>query len=269
MKKYSRVSILVLIIVMISSVKVTAHGGNITGWKDRNSSEIIEYNGKYYGYHKQNGMKHYHQVIWNEEKQKWEIYKAAVYYDENFNIINEIDNSDKEKIEVEYSESVDGDTAKFKSNKEIITVRFLGIDTPETVHPSLGEQPYGKEASEFTKLKLQNAKKVEIEYDSNSSKTDKYERHLAWIWVDNSLLQKELVEQGLAKTYMLNNDYKYAWILQESEEQAKEEKLGIWSEDIKNNKKISTNDKNLFIKVITCIFVAASIIILLIKKAGI
>ncbi len=219
---------------MLLNIEVMAHGGNITGWKDKNSLEITQYNGKNYGYHNKDGVRHYHQVKWNEEKQKWEIVKTAVYYDEKFNIINNTSNSSNERIGVQYSKSVDGDTAKFKLNEEIITVRFLGIDTPETVHPSLGEQPYGKEASNYTKEKLQNANKIELEYDSNSLKTDKYGRHLAWIWVDDSLLQEELIKEGLAQTYMLQDNYTYAWILQEKQEEAKEEKVGMWSDSNTN-----------------------------------
>jgi len=238
MKKISRILIFILVLIMLLSVEVIAHGGNITGWKDKDSVEITQYNGKYYGYHNKDGVRHYHQVEWNEEKQKWEIVKTAVCYDENFNIINNTTNSSNERIEVTYSESVDGDTAKFKLKEETIIVRFLGIDTPETVHPSLGEQPYGKEASNYTKEKLQNANKIELEYDSNSLKTDKYGRHLAWIWVDDSLLQEELIREGLAQTYMLQGNYTYAWILQEKQEEAKEEKVGIWSEEVEKQENV-------------------------------
>ena len=235
MKKLKKTLMIMLSLLMICEIKVVAHGGNITGWKDKNSSEIIEHDGKYYGYHNQDGTKHYHQVEWNEEKQRWEITKTAVYYDENFNITNTINDIKQEKIEVKYVESVDGDTAKFELNGEKITVRFLGIDTPETVHPTKGEEFYGKEASNFTKEILENAKKIEIEYDSNSSEKDKYERHLAWIWVDGILLQEKLIKNGLATTYMLQYNYKYAWILQEQEEKVKEEKIGIWSDKVENN----------------------------------
>jgi len=238
MKKISRILIFILVLIMLLSVEVIAHGGNITGWKDKDSVEITQYNGKYYGYHNKDGVRHYHQVEWNEEKQKWEIVKTAVCYDENFNIINNTTNSSNERIEVTYSESVDGDTAKFKLKEETIIVRFLGIDTPETVHPSLGEQPYGKEASNYTKEKLQNANKIELEYDSNSLKTDKYGRHLAWIWVDDSLLQEELIREGLAQTYMLQDNYTYAWILQEKQEEAKQEKVGIWSEEVEKQENV-------------------------------
>lgn len=238
MRNINKVIILVLILVTLFNIRVYAHGGNITGWNNKNSTEITEYNGKYYGYHKQNKVRHYHQVEWNEEEQKWQIIKTAVYYDEHFNIINTINNSNTTKIEVKYSKSVDGDTAKFELDGKEITVRFLGIDTPETVHPTKGEEPYGKEASNYTKGKLENAHKIEIEYDENASETDKYERPLVWVWVDDTLLQEELISNGLARTYMLQDNYKYAWMLQENEEKAKEEKVGIWSEEAKTQENV-------------------------------
>ena len=216
MKVVKKIAINLLIIIVLLTTTVNAHGGNISGWKDKNSDKVTLHDGKYYGYHNENGKRHYHEVKWNEEKQKWEIVMSAVYYDENFNKIsnnNEVDN-ETEKIQVTFSKKVDGDTAKFELNGEIITVRFLGIDTPETVHPTKGEEPYGKEASNFTEEKIKNATKIALEYEKNSSKTDKYERHLAWIWVDDILLQNELVKNGLAKTYMLQDNYKYADVLQ-------------------------------------------------------
>ena len=238
MRNINKVIVLVLILVTLFNIRVYAHGGNITGWNNKNSTEITEYNGKYYGYHKQNKVRHYHQVEWNEEEQKWQIIKTAVYYDQHFNIINTINNSNTTKIEVKYSKSVDGDTAKFELDGKEITVRFLGIDTPETVHPTKGEEPYGKEASNYTKGKLENAHKIEIEYDENASETDKYERPLVWVWVDDTLLQEELISNGLARTYMLQDNYKYAWMLQENEEKAKEEKVGIWSEEAKTQENV-------------------------------
>ena len=230
MRKINKVLILAWILVTFFSIQVYAHGGNITGWNKKDSTEITEYNGKYYGYHKQNKVKHYHQVEWNEEERKWEIIKSAVYYDENFNIINTIDDSIAERITVKYIKEVDGDTAKFELNGETVTVRFLGIDTPETVHPTIEVQQYGQEASDYTKEKLQNASKIELEFEKSSQK-DQHERYLAWIWVDGNLLQEELISKGLAKTYMLQDNYKYAWILQENEEKAQEEKVGIWREE--------------------------------------
>lgn len=138
-----------------------------------------------------------------------------------------------EKIEVIFLKSIDGDTAKFKLNEEMIKVRFLGIDTPETPESPKGTGKNWEESSAFTKERLEKANKIEIEIDKNAQEKDKYDRILAWIWVDDVLLQKELVSRGLAKTYMIQDDYKYADILKEAEKKAKNEKLGIWNIETK------------------------------------
>ena len=246
MKKIKNAIVIMIMLICVSNVSL-AHGGNITGWKDKDSKNITEYNGKYYGYHKENGVIHYHQVKWDEENQKWVIVMPAVYYDENFEKIENDYDEDANKIKVELVEAVDGDTAKFKMNGKQITVRFLGINTKETVHPEIGEEEWGKEASDFTKAKLKNATKIELEFDSSADEKDQYKRYLAWIWVDDELLQNLMVQNGLAETYMLQNNYKYAGMLQESEEIAKNSKIGIWSEEINDtqddeNQTIQEND---------------------------
>lgn len=124
---------------------------------------------------------------------------------------------------------IDGDTASLNIDGKIKKVRFLAIDTPETNHPTLGEEPYGKEASNYTCNALKNAKTIEIEYDKNSDKTDKYDRQLVWIFVDGKLLQKQLIKKGYAKVAYLYGDYKYTGALQKAQKQAKKEKVGIWS----------------------------------------
>lgn len=165
-------------------------------------------------------------------------------------------------IEVEFSDCVDGDTAKFVYNDEIITTRFLAIDTPETKHPTKGVEPYGIEASEYTCNRLKNAEIIQLEYDDDSDKLDKYNRHLVWVFVDDNLLQKELVSKGYASVAYLYGDYKYTKILEEEEQDAEENKLGIWSlkEDIdqKNENTQKTDYKEIImlvgILVIVCAF---------------
>lgn len=152
-------------------------------------------------------------------------------------------------ITVKFNSCVDGDTAKFIYKKEIITARFLAIDTPETKHPTKGEEPWGKEASNYTCNKLQNANKIVLEYDDGSDKVDKYNRHLAWVWIDEQLLQKELVNIGYAKVAYLYGDYKYTKELQELEKKAIIQKKGIWSNEekvISNSQKVKQdiNDSN-------------------------
>ena len=127
---------------------------------------------------------------------------------------------------VKFKSCVDGDTAKFTLNGEVVTARFLAIDTPETKKKV---EPYGKEASNYTCKKLKGAKEIKFEYDKNADK-DKYDRYLVWIFVDGKLLQKELVSKGLAKVAYLYDDYKYTSDLQKLEKEAKSSKIGIWSD---------------------------------------
>lgn len=139
-----------------------------------------------------------------------------------------------ETKKVTLKKCVDGDTAIFIIDNEEIRVRFLAIDTPESVHPTKEVEAYGKNASEYTCNKLTNAKKITLEFDTGSTKTDKYGRTLAWVYVDGSMLQKELIEIGYAKVKYIYGKYKYIDELYEIEAIAKEKELGIWHEVIPN-----------------------------------
>ena len=145
------------------------------------------------------------------------------------------------KIKVNFSDCVDSDTAKFIYKKEEITARFLAIDTPETLHPTKEVEKFGKEASEYTCNKLKNAEQIELEYDDDSDELDKYDRHLVWVFVDGDLLQKKLVNKGLGSVAYLYGDYKYTEELEEAEQEAENQKLGIWS--IEKNEEENTEDK--------------------------
>jgi micrococcal nuclease len=137
-------------------------------------------------------------------------------------------NDDSLEFKVKLESCVDGDTAKFVTDDGIETVRFLAIDTPETVHPTIEAEPFGKEASNFTCNKLTNANTIILELDNASDKYDKYDRLLAWVFVDGNLLQEELINMGYAKTAYLYGDYKYTNLLIKSEEKAKIEQRGLW-----------------------------------------
>lgn len=128
---------------------------------------------------------------------------------------------------VTLNKCVDGDTAWFNTNTEVIKARFLAIDTPESTNKI---ERLGKEASNFTCESLTKAKKIEIEYDENSDKLDKYERHLVWVFVDDVLLQDLIIKNGLAEIDYLYGEYKYTNILKESEILAKQNNLGIWQD---------------------------------------
>ena len=138
------------------------------------------------------------------------------------------------KENVKYSDCVDGDTIKVLLNNEEKTVRLLAVDTPESVKPNNEVEYYGKESSEYTCNMIKNAKKIQLEYDPKSDKVDKYDRLLAWVYVDGKLLQELLVSNGYAKVAYLYNDYKYVNSLMEYQELAQSKNIGIWNTLEKN-----------------------------------
>lgn len=152
------------------------------------------------------------------------------------------------KEKVKFSKCVDGDTAKFERNNKVFTLRFLAVNTPETKSPKKGVEFYGKEASKYTCDRLEKAKTIEIEYDKNSDKSDRYGRKLGWVFLDDKLLQKDLVENGYAKVEYVYGKYKYLDELKELEKKAKKEKIGLWQKETTSDKK--TSNKNILDSII-------------------
>ena len=76
----------------------------------------------------------------------------------------------------------DGDTIQVSIDGEEKSLRFVGVDTPESVNPDKEKNtPEGKVASEFTKGYLTKGMKVYLEFDEVTQ--DKYERMLAYVWL--------------------------------------------------------------------------------------
>ena len=147
------------------------------------------------------------------------------------------------KEKVKFIKCVDGDTAKFERNNKVFTLRFLAVNTPETKSPKKGVEFYGKEASNYTCNRLKEAKTIEIEYDNQSDRKDRYNRNLGWVFLDDKLLQKDLVENGYAKVDYIYGKYKYVDELKELEKKAKTSKKGLWQ---KENTKTNKKNKNIF-----------------------
>lgn len=124
--------------------------------------------------------------------------------------------------DIQLVECIDGDTTVFNINGQPQTVRLLVVDSPER------RQPFYAQASDFVCDLYKNAKTIQLEMDSNADK-DNYDRLLAWIWVDDTLAQQSLLEQGYAKIAYVYDDYKYTDELVVVEEKAKQAKLGLWS----------------------------------------
>ncbi|WHY58037.1 thermonuclease family protein [Peribacillus simplex] len=124
---------------------------------------------------------------------------------------------------------VDGDTVKIKmANGNEETVRLLLVDTPETVHPSKPVQPFGPEASKFTKELMPAGSEVEVE--TGIGERDKYGRLLAYFYVDGKMVNKLLLEKGLARVaYVYAPNTKYLDELESIQKQAQKDEIGIWS----------------------------------------
>ena len=122
---------------------------------------------------------------------------------------------------------VDGDTIDLENGQ---TVRFLGMDTPETVDPRRPVGCFGKEASNKSK-DLLSGKVVILQKDV--SETDKYGRILRYIYLplDNGqilFVNDYLVREGFAKVLTYPPDVKFDNQLREAERQAKISKKGLW-----------------------------------------
>ena len=144
------------------------------------------------------------------------------------------------KITVKLSKCIDGDTAKFVINGKDVKVRFIGINTPENSDDK--KEAYGEEASEYTCSLLKSAKKIQIQYDPKSTEKDKYDRELLWVFVDDKLLQEEIIKNGYGKVAYVYSDYLYIEELKESEKIAKDNNLGVWSNEQEN---IKNKDENI------------------------
>lgn len=122
---------------------------------------------------------------------------------------------------------IDGDTIVIKlSTGQIEKVRLIGIDTPETVHPSKPVEYFGREASAYTKNNLLG-KQIRLEYDWQ--KRDKYGRLLAYVFVGGKLFNNQIIRDGYAHAYLkypFRQDYQQMFLA--SERFARNNHLGLW-----------------------------------------
>ncbi len=123
---------------------------------------------------------------------------------------------------------IDGDTFIANIDGESITVRMLGIDTPETVDPRKPEQCYGKEASMQTKS-LIGGKSVKLVLDIDREKSDKYGRLLSYVYGENNLFINEfLVREGFAREYTFGKVYDHQQAFRSAQKEAESTSKGLW-----------------------------------------
>ena len=121
---------------------------------------------------------------------------------------------------------VDGDTIVVDIDGVEQRVRYIGIDTPETVHPSRPVQEFGIEASNRNK-ELVSGKQVWLEKDV--SETDQFGRLLRYVWLDaDTMVNALLVTEGLAQVSTFPPDVKNNEYFIQLQAQARESQAGMW-----------------------------------------
>jgi len=130
------------------------------------------------------------------------------------------------RTEAQVVDVVDGDTIKVEIGGTVYTVRYIGIDTPETVHPSKPVEWMGPEASEANK-RLVEGQTVYLEKDV--SETDRYGRLLRYVFLaDGLFVNAELVRLGYAQVSTYPPDVRYRDLFLAMQQEAREAESGLW-----------------------------------------
>ncbi len=121
---------------------------------------------------------------------------------------------------------VDGDTVVLTDDTR---VRLIGVDTPETVHPSKPVECFGREASAFMSDLLPPGTDVRLVYDVE--RTDRYDRTLAYVYrLDDGLfVNAELLAQGYAQIATYPPNVAHVDEYRELQTQARDKQRGLWN----------------------------------------
>jgi micrococcal nuclease len=126
-------------------------------------------------------------------------------------------------------EVIDGDTIKVAIDGTVFTVRYIGIDSPETVHPSVPVEWMGLEAS-AANAALVGGQVVVLEKDV--SEVDRFGRLLRYVWLQEGtdwlLVNNELVRLGYANSSTYQPDVRYQGLFRNAEREARDANLGLW-----------------------------------------
>lgn len=128
----------------------------------------------------------------------------------------------------------DGDTISILKDSERVSVRLVGIDSPEVDTPYTKGECFGKEASAAAK-QLMNGATVRIETDPTQDMYDKYNRLLAYVYVptdahpDGVMANAYMVKEGFAREYTFNKPYVHQAEFKTDEQEARSANKGLWS----------------------------------------
>ena len=127
---------------------------------------------------------------------------------------------------------VDGDTIHVDIAGQDFPVRYIGMNTPETVDPVKPVECYGPEASARNK-QLVTGQTVELEKDI--SETDLYGRLLRFVWLPDTsypgqgeMVDAILVQEGFARLDTFPPDVRYKDLFIQLQQQAQAARAGLW-----------------------------------------
>ena len=123
---------------------------------------------------------------------------------------------------------VDGDTIKVRMSGRVESVRLIGIDAPETNAPGRPVQCFGPEATAKAKEVLAG-KAVRLEYDESQGRRDRFDRLLAYAWVDDVLYNEWVIRQGYAREFTYSAPYRYQATFKAAEAEARAAGRGLWA----------------------------------------
>ena len=120
---------------------------------------------------------------------------------------------------------VDGDTIHVRVDERVEKVRYIGVNASEVHHPTRGEEPGGREASDANR-RLVGGRQVRLELDIQSR--DRYGRLLAYVWVGDTMVNAELVRQGYAQVMTVPPNVRYQRLFLDLQRDARQAGRGLW-----------------------------------------
>lgn len=124
---------------------------------------------------------------------------------------------------------VDGDTVDITVGDQVVRLRLIGIDTPETKDPNEPVQCFGPEATNRAR-ELLTGQAVLLEADPTQGEYDRYDRLLRYLWLaDGRLYNHQMVVEGYATEYTYDKPYKYQQLFRQAEQEAQAQLAGLWS----------------------------------------
>jgi micrococcal nuclease len=122
--------------------------------------------------------------------------------------------------------TLDGDTIEVRlASGATDTIRVLGVDTPETHHPTKPVQCFGPEAAVYTHRRLLG-RSVRLEDDVETH--DIYGRRLAYVIVDGARFDDELLRLGYARLLVIPPNEMHARAMLDAELEARRNRRGLW-----------------------------------------